>query len=303
MSEERGRSEGARRASGAVAWRPALLSKADLRAVAARVWRDLKESQFSLLAAGMAFRALLALFPALIAVVSVFGILADPDDLTDQIGTWLHAVPKAARELIEDQLRTISATDTGTLGFAFGGSVLLATWSASGGMYGLMQGCNAAYDVVDRRNYLVKRGIALSLALGVGAFLCVGAGSMVVIPVLLDQVGLNRIAALLVIVGQWIVLGCVTVMGLAVVYRIAPHRESPSGRRLTPGVFIATVLWVAGSWVFTFAVQRFGHFGATYGTLAGVIVLMLWLWLSSMIVLLGAVVNAELERRRVTAPT
>lgn len=302
MAGERDRREGTRRASSAFAWRPALLSRADLRAVAARVWQDLKESQFSLLAAGMAFRALLALFPALIAAVSVFGILADPDDLTDQIGTWLHAVPKAVRELIEDQLRTIIATDTGTLGLAFGGSVLLAMWSASGGMYGLMQGCNAAYHVVDGRNYLVKRGIALLLALGVGAFLCVGTGSMVLIPVLLDQIGLNRIAELLVIVGQWVVLACVTVVGLAIVYRIAPHRRAPSGRRLTPGVFLAMVLWVAGSWVFTFSVQRFGHFGATYGTIAGVIVLMLWLWMSSLIVLFGAVVNAELERRRATAP-
>ncbi|HJE58360.1 MAG TPA: YihY/virulence factor BrkB family protein [Nocardiopsis listeri] len=296
MAGERDRGEGPRGTAGAFPRWSALVSRPGLRALAVRIWKELKESQFSLLAAGMAFRALLALFPALLAVISVFGMLADPDDLADQIRTWLVAFPEDVRELIENQLHTIATADGRTLGFAFAGSVLMALWSASGGMYGLMQGCNAAYRVVDGRSYLVKRGIAMLMALGVGAFLCVGVGSMVLLPMLLDHFGLNKVAEILVRVGQWVLLICVTVVGLGIVYRVAPHRESPSEYRITPGVVIAMVLWVAGSWVFTFSVQRFGHFGATYGTIAGVIVLMLWLWLSSLVVLFGAVVNAELEQ-------
>lgn len=301
MGTREGR-ERAHNTSGAFAWRPARTPASPRHPVAARVWQEIKESQFSLLAAGMAFRALLALFPALLAAVSVFGILADPADLTDQIRTWLIAVPEDVRALIEDQLRTILATDSRTLGFAFAGSVLVALWSASGGVYGLMQGCNAAYRAVDNRPYLVRRGIAMGLALGLGAFLCVGVGSMVVLPALLDHLGLNEAAQILVRIGQWIVLAGVTLVGLGIVYRIAPHRKPPPGHWFTPGVFIAMLLWVAGSAVFTFSVQRFGHFGATYGTIAGVIVLMLWLWLSSLIVLLGALINAELERRTTTDP-
>ena len=283
--------------SSALAWRPVRTSTSSRHPIAARIWQEIKESQFSLLAAGMAFRALLALFPALLAAVSIFGILADPADLTDQIRIWLVAVPEDVRALIENQLHTIAAADRRALGFAFAGSTLVALWSASGGVYGLMQGCNAAYKAVDNRPYIVRRGIAMALALGLGVFLCVGVGSMVLFPALLDHLGLNEAAKLLVQIGQWVVLAAVTLVGLGIVYRIAPHREPPPGHWFTPGVFIAMLLWVAGSGAFTFSVQRFGHFGATYGTIAGVIVLMLWLWLSSLVVLLGALINAELERR------
>lgn len=302
MAGARERRDRTRGASGASLWRSARTSTSDQLAVAARVWRDLQRSQASLLAAGMAFRALLALFPALLAAVSVFGILADPDDLTNEIRTWLTAVPKDASTLIESELTTIAAADHRTLGFAFATSLLMALWSASGGMYGLMQGCNAAYDVVDRRSYLVKRGIALALVLSVGTFVCVGVGAATVLPLLLDHFGLGEAASLTIRIVQWPLLACVTVVGLGILYRVAPHREAPSARWLTPGVFISVLLWLAGSWLFTFSVQRFGHFGTTYGTIAGVIVLMLWLWLSSFIVLFGATINAELERQSSAAP-
>lgn len=298
--------EGAGGTSGAFAWRSTRTrprtSTSDRRAITARIWQEIKESQFSLLAAGMAFRALLALFPALLAAVSIFGILADPADLTDQIRTWLIAVPQDVRALIENQLHLITAADNRALGLTFAGSMLMALWSASGGVYGLMQGCNAAYRTVDGRPYIVRRGIAMGLALGLGAFLCVGVGSMVLLPALLAHFGLNEAAQILVRIGQWIVLAGVTLAGLGLVYRIAPHRESTPGRWFTPGVFIAMLLWVAATAVFTFSVQRFGHFGATYGTIAGVVVLMLWLWLSSLIVLLGALINAELERQGPAVP-
>lgn len=286
-----------RRTWGALAWRPTRTPMSNRHPAAARIWQEIKESQFSLLAAGMAFRALLALFPALLAVVSIFGLLADPDDLTEQIRTWLAAVPQDVRTLIENQLRLIAAADGRALGLAFAGSTLVALWSASGGVYGLMQGCNAAYKAVDNRPYIVRRGIAMGLALGLGLFFCVGVGSMVVLPLLLDHFGLDGAAQLLVRIGQWVVLAGMTLVGLGIVYRIAPHRRPPAGHWFTPGVFIAMLLWVVGSAVFSFSVQRFGHFGATYGTIAGVIVLMLWLWLSSLIVLLGALINAELEHR------
>ncbi|MBE3001239.1 YihY/virulence factor BrkB family protein [Nocardiopsis sp. HNM0947] len=284
------------RTAGASASQPARVPAPAWRAVAARVWLEFKKGHAGLLAAGMAFRAMLALFPALLAAVSLFGIVADPDDLADQIRDWLVAVPDEVRTLIERQLTTIAATETGTLGFTFATSVLLALWNASGGMYGLMEGCNAAYDVVDSRPYPLRRGIALLLALGVGAFVCFGVGVMAGLPALLGHVGLSDDAMLAIRIGQWPLLALLTVVGLGVVYRIAPHRPGRSRRWVTPGAVIAMLLWLFGSLIFTYSVQRFGDFGATYGAIAGVIVLMLWLWLSSLIVLLGAMINAELER-------
>ncbi|GAB3689474.1 hypothetical protein GCM10028793_05800 [Nocardiopsis oceani] len=295
--------DGTRRSAGAAAPLPSPAPASAWRAVAARVWLEFQKGHAGLLAAGMAFRALLALFPALLAAVSLFGIVADPDDLTDQIRDWLVAVPDEVRTLIEGQLTTIAATETGTLGFTFVTSVLIALWSASGGMYGLMEGCNAAYNVVDGRSYPVRRGIALLLALGVGTFVCFGVGVMAGLPLLLGYVGLSDAAMLAIRIGQWPLLALLTVVGLGVVYRVAPHRARQAGRWVTPGAFIAMLLWLVGSLLFTFSVQRFGDFGATYGTIAGVIVLMLWLWLSSLIVLLGAMINAELERPSRVAPT
>src|SRR5690625_508720 len=290
-----------RRTAGASASLPTRAPAPPWRAVATRVRLELQKGHASLLAAGMAFRALLALFPAMLATVSIFGILADPDDLTDQIRDWLTTVPDDVRTLIEGQLTTIAATETGTLGLTFVSSVIVALWSASGGMYGLMEGCNAAYNVVDARSYPLRRGIALLLGLGVGTFVCAGVGVMAGLPALLGHLGLSEAATLTIRISQWPLLALLTVVGLSVVYRIAPHRQRRSGRWLTPGVFIATLLWLVGSLLFTYSVQRFGDFGATYGTIAGVIVLMLWLWLSSLIVLLGAMINAELDRPSQTA--
>ncbi|WP_017615688.1 YihY/virulence factor BrkB family protein [Nocardiopsis salina] len=290
------------RTAGASALQPARAPASPWRAVAARVWLELKKGHAGLLAAGMAFRALLALFPAMLAAVSIFGILADPDDLTDQIRDWLAALPDEVRALIEGQLVTIAETETGTLGFTFATSVLIALWNASGGMYGFMEGCNAAYDVADGRPYPVRRAIALLLALGVGAFVCAGVGVMAGVPALLGHLGLGEGATLAIRIGQWPLLALLTVVGLGAVYRIAPHRPRRSRRWVTPGALIAMLLWLFGSLLFTYSVQRFGDFGATYGAIAGVIVLMLWLWLSSLIVLLGATINAEFERAHEASP-
>lgn len=289
--------ERTRDTSGVAASRPTRIPAAGWRAVVARVWRELKEGRLGLLAAGMAFKTMLALFPALLAAVSVFGIIADPEELTDQIQDWMAAVPDEVSTLVEAQLTSIAETETGALGFTFATALLVALWSASGAMAGLMEGCTTAYDETDERSFLIKRGIALILALGVGVFAFGVVGLMAVLPTLVGAFGLGDAATLAIRIGQWPLLGAMTVVGLGVVYRVATHRRSPSARWLTPGVVIAMLLWLVCSALFTFSVQRFGDFGATYGTIAGVIVLMIWLWLSSFVVLLGAAINAELEHQ------
>lgn len=292
-----GENERARDRPGTDATRPTRIPAVGWRAVAARVWRELKEGHFGLLAAGMAFKAMLALFPALLAAVSVFGILADPEELTDQIRDWMAAVPDEVSTLVGGQLTAIAETETGALGFTFATALLVALWSGSGAMAGLMEGCTTAYGESDGRSFLIKRGIALILALGVGTFAFVVVGLMAALPTLAGVLGLGGTATLAIRIGQWPLLAAMTVVGLGVVYRVATHRRSPSARWLTPGVVIAMLLWLVCSGLFTFSVQRFGDFGATYGAIAGVIVLMIWLWLSSFIVLLGAAINAELEQQ------
>ncbi|WP_017586279.1 YihY/virulence factor BrkB family protein [Nocardiopsis ganjiahuensis] len=288
----RGRARGT---SDAAVSRPTRIPAAGWRAVVARVWSELEEGRAGLLAAGMAFKAMLALFPALLAAVSVFGILADPEELTDQIRDWMAAAPDEVSTLVGEQLTAIAETETGTLGFTFATALTVALWNASGAMAGLMEGCNTAYGEVDHRPFLVKRGVALLLSLGVGAFVFAVVGLITLLPMLLHGVGLGEEMALAIRIGQWPLLAVVTVAALGVVYRVAPRRRTSTVRWLTPGAVIAMVLWLACSGLFALFVQRFGDFGATYGTIAGVIVLMIWLWLSSFVVLLGAAINAELE--------
>jgi membrane protein len=287
----------ARSTAGARASRPSRIPPAGWRAVALRVKSGLKQDHVSLLAAGVAFKALLALFPALIAAISIFGLVADPEQLTGRIETWLAALPAEAASLIEGQLTDIAATGAGALSVALAVSIVIAVWSASGGVAGLMEGCNAAYNEVDRRPFLVKRGIAVALTIGATLFVFVAIGLIAVLPPLMETIGLGDTTRLAIRIGQWPLLAVMVMLGLAVVYRLGPDRVPPRARWITPGAAIATGLWLLGSGGFALYADRFGDFGETYGALAGVIVLMLWLMLSSFVVLLGAEVNAELERQ------
>ena len=283
--------------AGHVAHKPSDIPKPGWKAVAGRVKVSLKRDHVSLLAAGVAFKALLALFPALVAVITVWGLFADPQDIAEQLGGFTDGLPEGAGELLEGQMTNIAAGATGTLSLALGISLALALWSASGGMAGLMEGCSAAYGELDERKFPVKRGIALLLTAGAVVFLIVSIALIAVLPGLLDVLGLEAGARIAVQVGQWVLLALMAIASLAVLYKYAPDRDHAQLRWVSWGAVLATVVWLAGSALFTLYVDNFGNFGETYGTFAGIIVLMLWLYLTAFIVLLGAEVNAEIERQ------
>jgi membrane protein len=293
----------ARGTAGSGARRPSDIPRSGWRAVAQRVQIELKEDHVSLLAAGVAFKALLALFPALIAAISVWGLVGDPDQIEAQIDELTEAMPESAAALIQDQIGGVATSGTGQLGTALVLSLAIALWSASGGVLGLIEGCNAAYDETDTRSFPIRRGLALALTLGAIVFLLVTFGLIAVLPVVLGAVGLGDAATLAIRIGQWPLLALLTIGALAVVYRVGPDRRNPGLRWVTWGAAIATAIWLLGSLGFTLYVESFGNYEETYGAIAGVIVLMLWLYLASFAVLLGAEVNAELERQTVADTT
>lgn len=267
------------------------------KAIGKRVVAELKRDHVSLLAAGVAFKALLALFPAIIAAVTIWGLVASPQQMTQQLSGFIDALPQDAASLVEDQLTSVAEGGTGALSLALVLSILIALWSASGGTAGLIEGVNAAYDEVDERSFPIKRGLALLLTLGAIAFIIVAIGLLAVLPALLGQLGLGRAGELAIRIGQWPLLALLVMGALAVLYKVSPDRDSPTFKWVSWGAVIATVLWLIGSALFTLYVENFGTFGATYGAFAGIIVLMLWLFLTAFIVLLGAEVNAEIERQ------
>lgn len=283
--------------AGRDAQRPSKLGRQGWKAVLGRVVAELKRDHVSLLAAGVAFKSLLALFPAIIAAISIWGLMASPEQMTRQLSRPLSAMPEGAATLVEQQMSDVAGRDPGQLSIALAVAVLIALWSASGGTAGLVEGCNAAYNEVDERGFLRKRGLALLLTLGAIVFLVVTVGLVAVLPAALSDLGLGGTAERVIRIGTWPVLAVLVMGALVTVYKYGPDRATPRTRWVTWGAAIATLLWLAGSAVFTLLVERFGTFGETYGAFAGIIVLMLWLFLAAFVVLLGAEINAEVERQ------
>ena len=249
------------------------------------------------LAGGVAFFAFLALFPALIAASTLYGLVADPATVSRQVENLAGALPEEAQPLVAGILQSLTSPAGSTLGIGLAVSVLAALWSASGGTSNLMTAVNLAYDEEESRGFVRLRGTALALTLGAIVFVLLALTLVGVVPVVIDVLALGTAGTVLAEIVRWGLLVVVVVVALAVVYRVAPDRDAPRFRWVSPGAVVATALWVLGSIAFSLYVNNFSSFNATYGALAGVVVLMLWLYLTSYIVLLGAEINSESERQ------
>ncbi|MCU1662993.1 MAG: rane protein [Pseudonocardiales bacterium] len=262
--------------------------------------RAVKESSADhvpMLAGGVAFFAFLAVFPALIAAVTLYGLIADPAEVARQVESLAGALPQETRPLIADQLNSVVSGSDSALGVGLVVSLLAALWSASSGTGNLVQAVNLAYDEDETRGFLKLRALALLLTLGAIVFVLVTLTLVAVVPAVLDALPLGTAGRVIAQVVRWLLLVAVVIGALAVVYRVAPDRDAPRFRWVSVGALVAAVLWLIGSGAFSLYVNNFGSYNKTYGALAGVVVLMLWLYLTSYIVLLGAEINAESERQ------
>lgn len=288
---------GEERDRGREAERPRDLPKAGWRDVAMRVKDQVSEDNVSLIAAGVALYGLLALFPALAAVVSVYGLIASPDQVAEQMDAMQDVLPQAAQEIIGGQLQQLAGQGGGALGVGLAVGLLVSLWSARQGMTALMTATNIAYNEREGRSFL--RQLLVSLGLTVGAVLGFVALLLlaVVAPLALQAVGIGDALDGLIGVLRWVVLWVLVVFGLTVVYRYAPDRSKPAWRWATWGAAVAATLWIIGSLLFSLYVQNFGAYGETYGALGGVVIMLLWFYLSGFVIVLGAEINAELERQ------
>jgi membrane protein len=265
--------------------------------VTRRAFKESSADNVGILAGGIAYAAFLAIFPALIAAVSIYGLVADPGTIAQQAEGVLAALPQEAQPLIRDQLTSLAATNGGALSVSLAVSILLALWSASGGTGSLMAAVNVAYDEEETRNFVKRRGIALLLTLGAIVFVLLALALVAVVPAVLNALQLGTLINVVVQLLRWVLLVVLVVVALAVVYRLAPDRDAPQFRWTSTGALVAAALWVLGSLAFSLYVNNFGSYNKTYGALAGVVVLLLWLYLTSYIVLLGAEINAEAEKQ------
>lgn len=261
-----------------------------------RVWSQIGEDHVALIAAGVAFYGLLAIFPGLAALMAVAGIVFDPQTVVDQLGQLGAVLPEEAATIIIGQATDVAGSAETGLRLTAIVSVLLALWSASAGVSSLMEGINIAYDEEDQRGFirrtLVRLGLTLMLILGFVAIV----GIAVILPVALGFLAdLAPPIEIAIGVLRWVVIFGIVVALLAGLYRWAPNREDAQWRWAAPGALIATALWLVGSIGLSIYVRNFASYQETFGTLAGVVILLMWLWLSAYIILLGAELDSEME--------
>ncbi len=263
--------------------------------VARKVASEAKEDNMPLLAAGVAFYSVLALFPALVAVVSIYGLVADPDDVTRQLQGLASAVPEEVADILIKQATSIAAADSGALGLSAFVGIAVALWGASSGMTWMMRALTLIFDEDETRKFVALRGRALVLTFAATLAMVVSVGLIAGASDLGRWIGLVDVGRTIVTVVRWPVLALVMVVGLNMLYRYGPDRHEPIFRWFSWGAVIGAAVWIGASVGFAAYVSVVGS-NESYGSLAGVAVLMLWLWLTCLAILLGAQVNSVLER-------
>jgi membrane protein len=262
-----------------------------------RAWAEHKADNMPIIAGGVAFFGFLAIFPSLIAMINLYGLVASPETVARQVEDLSAQLPQSAAELIGDQLRAIVESDDGALTIGLIVSILAALWSASGGMGNLITAVNLAYDEVETRSFVKLKALSLALTFGGIVFVLVTFGLVAVLPIVLDALPLGGVGTVLAEILRWVLLLAVFAGSLAVLYRVAPDRDAPRFRWVSLGAVVVTILWALISVGFSLYVDNFGSYDKTYGAIAGVIVLMLWLYLTCYLVLLGAEINSEAEHQ------
>jgi membrane protein len=264
------------------------------------LWRTYEEfgnDRVMSVAAGVTFYALLALFPAIAALVSIYGLFADPATIETHLGALSGVLPGGATEIIAEQVKRIAGQGGGTLGFSFVIGLAVSLWSANAGMKAIIDALNIVYEEEEKRGFIALNLQSLAFTLGAILFVILALGGIVVLPILLDFVGLGGTAETLLSLARWPILLVVVVAGLAVIYRYGPSRDKAEWKWVTPGGLVAAVLWLVGSVLFSWYVANFGSYNETYGSLGAVIGFMTWIWISTMVVLIGAEMNAEIEHQ------
>jgi membrane protein len=267
----------------------------DGKEIAKRVFKALGDDRLLAVAAGIVFYGLLAFFPAVTALVSIYGLVADPATIREHISLVSGILPAGGFDILRDQVERILAKGGGQLSFAFVFGTSLAIWSANAGMKAMMDALNVIYNVPETRGFIRLNAVSLALTVGAIAMLLLAIGAVVVFPLMLSALGLghwsNSIAAWL----RWPLLFVGVLLALAVLYRFGPSPHDARWRWITPGSALATVLWVIGSAALSFYLANFGNYDATYGSLGAAIGLMMWMWMSSIVILLGAQLNDTLD--------
>ena len=263
--------------------------------VALRIYQGISEDRILALAAGVAFYVLLALFPGIAGLIALYGLYADASTISQHLDILAGVLPEGGLQLIREQIERLAAQPPQRLGIATIIGLGVSLWSANGGMKAMFDALNAVYHEKEKRGFIRLNAISLAFTFGAMAFVLIALAAMTVLPVVLSYLGLSRVTELLIKIGRWPVLLVVVSFAIALIYRYGPSRDQPKRRWITPGSVFAALAWLCLSLLFSWYTENFGSYNKTYGSLGAVIGFMTWLWLSNIVVLVGAKLNAETE--------
>ena len=262
-----------------------------------RTYEEFGQDRLMSVAAGVTYYALLALFPAIGALVSLYGLFADPATIQDHLAALSGVLPGGALDIIREQVVRIASAGEGKLGVSFMIGLVISLWSANAGMKAIFDALNIVYDEEEKRSFVKLNLESLTFTLAAVGFILLALAGIVVLPIALDFIGLGSGIEWLLAIARWPVLLAAVIVGLAVLYRYGPSRDKAEWKWVTPGSIVAAVLWLVVSMLFSWYVANFGSYNETYGSLGAVIGFMTWIWISSVVVLLGAEINAEMEHQ------
>ena len=257
----------------------------------------MNDNRLLAVAAGVVFYGLLAVFPALTAFVSLYGLMADPSTIHEHLSLATGVLPQGAMNILDEQLTRLTSHRSSTLSIGFIGGLVVALWSANAGVKAVMDALNVAYGETEKRSFVHLNLVALAFTLGTILALILALGAVVVAPVVLSQLGLSGASETLIDIARWPILLGLVVLGLTILYRYGPSLTHPQWTWLFPGNVIAAVSWLVVSALFSWYIAHFGSYDATYGSLGAAIGMMTWMWISMIVVLLGAELNAEIQRK------
>ena len=280
---------------GRLAARPLDIPWAGWRRVIARAAKEVITDRVSLCAAGCAFYATLALFPAISMLVSIYGLAFDPSTVGDQLKVLQDLLPPSAFHLIADRVNMLVSKPAGTLTFSLLLSIMIALWSASTGTKSILGALNLAYEEREQRSFLRFQLTALGMTLGGILAAVMGLAALVLLPAFIGFFGVSTYGATIARVTSLGALVFFVLLALSLLYRFGPSRRAPSWHWVTPGSVVATLLWLIASVLFSFYVQHLASYDSTYGPLGAVVGVMMWFYVSALAVLVGAELNAELE--------
>lgn len=286
-----------KRQKGHNAEKPEEIPASGWKEIGSRVVSQIKKDHVKIVSAGVGFYFFMALFPTLVAALSIYGLVSDPASIESHISALSGILPGEATGMIDSFIKPIVSKPAQTLGWGLIFSVLLSLWSANQGTSALFEGVNIAYNERDDRSLVKRTGVTLLFTFG-GIILWLFSILIIVLfPAFIDKIHLGSTVETMFGWARWVILAFIIIFALGIIYKNAPDRDDPEIKWVSWGSVIATILWIGGSLLFSWYVKNFGSYDDMYGSFAAVIIMLFWLFLTAFIILLGAEINSEMEHQ------